>query len=442
MTIEIAQPFELTHEDKLIYYLLNAEGSRGISMMGTVRVKGTCPVCHKPFKLIEQSGKKIGYICPKHLTIPERFFIDINWNGKRVKIYSDKTGQVLDSLDRANRLLVKINSEIEDHSFDSSKYVKKEEKDFWASTLLDRFYKDKIGSISPSRLSHYKRYTEVAKEYFKKKDIRELRKLDIINYKNYLIENYYSEQPKQGKTLKNVMDHFKTFLTYCLREYEILDKVPPFPVIETQEYLFKWVDQEDQIKIYEHVDDEDKPFVAFLMLHGCRPGEARALKCKDVSLKQGIITISATFSNEVYKERRKGKKAKAVMVPIHPEMQAYIRDRVKKNLPEAFLFTKRGAHYSETHIFRLWENVRKKAKLDSRIRLYDVTRHSFASQLVNSGSSIFKISRLMGHSSVKTTEKFYAHQSIASLKTDIEKMSLKKSSTVPRLSPDRKQDRN
>jgi len=426
---------ELTRDANLIYHLLNAEGLRGMTMKGAIRVKGACPVCRRSFKLIEQSGKKLGYICPEHLTIPERFFIDMPWNGKRVRVFSDKSGQVLDSYDRANRLLVKINSEIEDHIFDTSKYVKTEERDFWTSNLLDRFYKDKIASISPSRHSHYKRYTQLAKEHFKKKDVRELRKLDIIGYRDYLIENHYTEQPKQGKTLKNVMDHFKTFLTYCMREWEILDKVPPFPAVETQEHLFKWVDQEDQVKIYEHVEDEDKPFVAFLMLHGCRPGEARALKCKDVNLKQGIITISATFSNEVYKERRKGRKAKAVMVPIHPEMHEYIRDRVNNNLPEAFLFTKGGVHYSETHIYRLWENVRKKAKLSSEIRLYDVTRHSFASQLVNSGSSIFKVSRLLGHSSVKTTEKFYAHQNIKSLKTDIEKLSLRKAGTVTRLSP-------
>jgi site-specific recombinase XerD len=39
---------------------------------------------------------------------------------------------------------------------------------------------------------------------------------------------------------------------------------------------------------------------------------------------------------------------------------------------------------------------------------YQATRHTFASQFVLAGGSIEKLSKLMGHSSVTTTER-YAH---------------------------------
>jgi integrase len=400
-------------------------------MKGTVRAKGRCLVCEGKFQQI----LKIGFICPRCKTTPRKFYVDIPYKGQRCRIFSDTTGQILDTYQRASTLLSHINHELKSHSFEPSRYVKAELQGFYVQNLLDRFLKDKISSISPSRINHYTRYTKLAKEFFKIKDVREIRRIDLSDYKRYLIEKYYPNQPKQGKTLKNVIDHFKTFLIYCKNEYEVIDTVPTFPAIEVQPYQFKYVCQQDQIKLFELVEEHDKPFIAFLMLHGCRPGEARALRCKDIDLQQQTITISATFSDEVYKERRKGRGAQAVIVPIHPELYSYLEGRVKNNLPEAYVFTKQnGQHYTKDDIYRLWDKVREKAGIGKGLRLYDVTRHSFASQLVNANTSLYKVSRLLGHSSVKMTEK-YAHHNITDLKIDMKKVSLKTKETVTKLSP-------
>ncbi len=148
----------------------------------------------------------------------------------------------------------------------------------------------------------------------------------------------------------------------------------------------------------------------------------------------GVINYYfCNLSGNVYREKRKGRNAKAVMIPIHPEMLDFMRERVTNNLPEAFVFRNpnTGRPYTENAIRRVWDNIRKKAGISKSLRLYDATRHSFASQLVNTGSTLFKVSRLLGHTSSKTTER-YDHTNIESLRTDLEKLSLK---TVPRLSP-------
>lgn len=408
-----------------VAYLLSVRNKNGDKMPGTIRTKEKCPKCNKPFEHIEE----IGFICKEHLTVPKRFFIDVYF-GKQVKIYSHKSGLILSSYELAVETLKHIQYEIRNKTFDPSKYLKAEIEQFLVGTLLERFQVDKLPSIAPSWKKHYKRYSDLAKEFFKIKDIRDLRKIDIVDFKKHLIEKYYSEQPKQGKTLKNVLDHFKTFLIHCMKEYEVIDKVPSFPQIEVQTYQFKWLGQEDQISLFGFVEEQHKPFVAFLMLHGCRPGEARALKCKNVDLKQQTITITATFSRETYKERRKGRGAKQVIVPIHPELYDFITLRVKNNLPEAFVFAnKKGGYYTENNIFRLWEKTRKAAKIEKGLRLYDVTRHSFASQLINSNVTLYKVSRLLGHSTTKMTEK-YAHHDIEKLKTDLEKLTLKSKQAI------------
>ena len=149
-----------------------------------------------------------------------------------------------------------------------------------------------------------------------------------------------------------------------------------------------------------------------------------------------MITVSATFSDGLYREKRKGRGAKPYEIPIHPEMMEFISERVKNNLPEAYLFVnpRTGGHYSETTMKRVWDNIKKRAGIVKPIRLYDASRHSFGSNLIDKGCSPYKVSKLMGHSSIKVTEKYYLHNDAKSLRTDLEKLSLKKVATVPRVS--------
>ena len=275
---------------------------------------------------------------------------------------------------------------------------------------------------------------ESAKKFFGTKDVRNLRKIDIMNYKKVIEDNKFG---LKGKTVKNYLDLFKTFLNFCSKDLEVIGNVPVFPEVDMQSPKFKWLSQEDQIKLFESIPDEDKPIIAFLMLHGCRPGEARALRVRDVDLHVATITISSTWSGKKLRERRKGRKAKPVTIPIHQEKLDYISQRVKGNLPGAFIFTnsKNGNPYSVQKLRKIWDKVRKATVLRD-LRLYDARRHSFASQLVNAGSPLYLVSKLMGHSSTKMTER-YSHESLEVLKTNLQKTSLKRMVTVPNVALNR-----
>lgn len=403
--------------DKLSYldYLFLS----GEKMQGAIRTKELCKNCKNKYSHV----RKLGYVCRTCNTKPNRFFIDLGWQGKRIRLYSDSQGQALDTYQRALILQARIHHEVEEHVFDPGKYVKAEQEKFYTSALIDKFRLRKLPDLAPSYVNDFSRYCDRAKDFFKTTDVRELRKIDILEYKEHL------EKSVKGKTLKNYLDAFKTFLYYQKNELEIISQVPPFPNINVEEYKFKWLGQEDQIKLFELVPDFDKPIISFLILHGCRPGEARALKCKDVDLQNQTITISATWSRRVYREKRKGKKSKSVTIPIHSELRDFVIERVKNNLPEAYVFTNpRGRHYSENKLGRIWRGVKKKAGITD-LKLKDATRHSFASQLVNSNTSLFKVSKLLGHSSIKMTEK-YAHGHVANLRIDIEKLTLKKKAVI------------
>ena len=401
---------------------------------GAIRARGECPACKGKFTEIRGAG----FICLEHKTVPKKLYVDLPWKGRRIRIYSDKSGQVLDTYDRANTVLKTIRAEIETHAFDPQKYIKAEASRFWAVNLLDRFEKDKMEQIAPSYQRAYKRMILIAKDFFKLQDIREIRKLDIINYVDHCRKSF-----RWGdKTLKNTVDLFKTFMNYLHEDLEMIGTVPPFPVIDVQEKVFKWVSGDDQAKLFEMVPDAHKPIIAFLMLHGCRPAEARALKCKDVNLEARCITISATFSGNVYRERRKGRKAKFLVTPIHPEMLDYLTDRIKSSHPEAFVFTNQttGEPYSAPMIGKIWKAVRDEAGIGPfELRLYDASRHSLASQLVNGGASLFTVSKLLGHSTTRMSEK-YAHADLEKLRTELSRVSLRNGRNVSSLSPRKKEE--
>jgi hypothetical protein len=237
------------------------------SMKGSIRTRQRCPICKGAFKHIH----KVGFICPEHPTKPERFFIDLGWHGKRLQIFSDKDGQPLDSYQRTQNLLAKINYEIDHHYFDLSRYLKAEIQRFWVTTLLDRYLTSKKGKIAPSYRAHYRKMIERERDFFQTHDVRELHAIDLMNYGDWL-EKKVSPAPK---TLKNHMDHFRAFLGWC-KKFEIIRDIPAPPEIRIPERTFRWIGQKDQVKLFEHVPDLDKPVIAFLMLHGCRPGEGRA----------------------------------------------------------------------------------------------------------------------------------------------------------------------
>jgi hypothetical protein len=281
----------------LILYLLSKkeEGKGERKMLPTLKARGRCPVCQGEF----QEVKKLGFGCPKCLTRPERYFVYLSWKGKKYFIYSNKQGQILSSYNLTVEVQEQIIAEIKNNkTFDPSKYVKAEQSIFYCCNVLDKFLSFKSPSIAHSYITDYKRMVAKAKAFYGTKDVRDIRKIDIFDYKEHVETGKLKEQKGKlsGKTVKNYLDHFKSFLHYCMNELEIIDKVPPFPEVEYKQSRFQWLSQDMQIKLYDLIKEDMKPVFAFLFLHGCRPSEARALRCKDINLDNQSITISATFS--------------------------------------------------------------------------------------------------------------------------------------------------
>ncbi len=397
-------------------------------MSGSIRTKEKCPICQKPFEHIE----KLGYICARHKTQPSRFFVDVYF-GKQIKIYSHKSGLVLSSYDLAIETLKHIQYEIRNKTFDPSKYVAADIRSYLFETKIDKWLliKETVDKISV--IDKYKQYKRDYFKFFNGWDIREIRSTHIDDF-NVQLPVHLSD-----KTKKNILACLHSFFTW-LQKKEHIQIMPVFPEINLADPDWKWVDVDVQSCIILAIPEEHRPLYLFLALHGCRPSEGRALKVKDIDFKQGSIKIRRTFSGksgnilrelneQETKQKDKTKTGKIRVIPINAEMLNILEKLCKNRFGEEFVFLNRRAkkHYNKTTFGEIWRSACKKA--GTFITAYEGLRHSWASQRVSRGISLYLVSKVLGHTDSRTSER-YAHTNLKSLQ-DIMNIS-----AMPSLSPD------
>lgn len=83
-----------------------------------------------------------------------------------------------------------------------------------------------------------------------------------------------------------------------------------------------------------------------------------------------------------------------------------VLENVKGLSKSEYIFGNPNTRTHYKHIYYTWDIARKRAGLPD-VRMHDL-RHTFASILVNSGRSLYEVQKLLGHTQVKTTQR-YAH---------------------------------
>ena len=358
-----------------------------------MRTSQKCPRCKGKFKDI---GNNLA--CPKCQTVATRMFLEWWFNNKRY--YRSGFDSYMDALRQA----IKIETEIESYNFKPEKYKDQNKqvlKKYRFSFAYDRWLEQKQRDLERDDLapSYYEKVKQYGKEFiifFKDMDIRAMNSLDIKKFRNSLPS---SLAPKTQKNKLNVLQKFFKDLF----DDEILDKIPKFPKIKTQNTELVWIGRDIQVKILNCIPVEHKPVIEFLIETGLRPAEVRALKWKDVELD--CIHIRASFSNGIFREITKTKNQWSI--PMLKRIRK-ILNRVPRTLRTDFIFCYgNGKPYGEKKLRRLWHDACEKSGVD-KIKLYQGTRHSFASQNVNNGVSLELIGAMMGHVNTATTRK-YAH---------------------------------
>jgi len=365
---------------------------RDLNMSGKIRTREKCSICKRSFHIKEEED----IFCPACGTRPKTFFIFLYHQQGKHRISRDSDGYVLDSYKRAHRLLENIRKAIDDGTFNISNYLPKEIEQFKGYKMLPKWQESK----NHKGLSqwHIRKINEYVRNYylpyFRDKDTRRISKFHV--------EDFLACLPGKLslKTKKNIMDMLRNFCRW-LYQMEILVKLPVFPTITPPEPPIKYIEKSTQLTCLELIPEEHKPIFQFLMYHPVRIGEACALQIKDINPVSRIIEISKSVGYKREIKSRKNKKPYHLPLSIH-----FNYGLLKNKFPEAFVFTRRGGKvYNPDYLAGIWRTALKGTKVPY-INLYNATRHSIASQAINAGIGLERISKALGHSTIEMTKKY------------------------------------
>lgn len=137
---------------------------------------------------------------------------------------------------------------------------------------------------------------------------------------------------------------------------------------------------------------------------GLRRGEMAALKWADVDFKNAQLYIAP---NKTEKHR---------YVPLSPDLFQALQMAYKHANGAEFVVTVGRARESKDYLTAYYQKTTRE-QLPFKCYLHKL-RHTFASHLVQQGVDLYRVSKLLGHSSISMTE-IYAHLAPADLKSAV-----------------------
>ncbi|MEI8361365.1 MAG: tyrosine-type recombinase/integrase [bacterium] len=254
-----------------------------------------------------------------------------------------------------------------------------------------------------------KRYKRVIGIYCRTFGITELEQINETDLKQFFIDGRNHRKWK-ANTFICYHKTLSVFMQWCkgegLIEKNILDDIET-PKLEKS--LPPKLTKQDANKLLEVVFNYpyDYPYLRYrnhaimstFLLAGIRKKELMKLKLNDVDLENMTLFV------------RQGKGSKDRIIPmcykLTDTLKRYLveRRRLNKTCPEFFTSLNRNVGFTDSGMKRLVVKMRKASGIKFSIHKL---RHTFATLMLEGGCDIYALSKMMGHSDIKTTTIYLA----------------------------------
>lgn len=225
------------------------------------------------------------------------------------------------------------------------------------------------------------------------------------------IKNFLSNCMK-ANTQRNYHSAIKLFYDICLNQKQKFKNIPYTKVNKNIPIILSVEEVQSMFNVCEN--KKHKLMLALLYSCSLRVSELINLKWKDVDRSRMVIYI---LNAKGGKDRQVGLNDSLIKL-----MEEYYREYKTKS----FIFSGQfGEKYSDRSVGQVVKQLAKKAGINKRVYTH-LIRHCSASHLLDVGTDIHMIQRLLGHSSVKTTSIYLhtSHTTISKIKSPLENISL------------------
>jgi integrase len=230
-----------------------------------------------------------------------------------------------------------------------------------------------------------------------------------------LIEDYKSFRLEGGTKASTINTELNTIKAALNRGLTLgyLSQNPCREVkkLKTARKQVRFLSKEEIHSLLDAANDRMRPIIETLLYTGMRRDELTHLTWADIDFQRGIIAVQA-------KDGWHPKDYEVRHIPMSPNLQEILKSRSRAASPWVFSTSNGGPHLGHCLSRDFRKMLRSRGIGGASLH---TLRHTFASHLAMNGTDIYTIQKLLGHSSIKTTE-IYAHLAPDFLKAAVERL--------------------
>ncbi len=253
------------------------------------------------------------------------------------------------------------------------------------------------------------RYKVAINLYRRLANVKQINEITGKNVREFL---YNGRTERHWKVNSFICFHIslRVFFKWCIKEgYMEKDPTVDVEIPKVEKRLPPKLTKQDTLKLLEIVYNYpyDYKFLRYrnhaifstFVFAGLRKKELLNLKCTDVDIENLSIFIN------------QGKGSKDRIIPMSytlaQTLKRYAEDRkrLNKTCPEFFTSINRNQGYTDSGLKRLTDQMREASGIKFTIHKL---RHTFATLMLEGGCDIYSLSKMMGHSDIKTTTIYLA----------------------------------
>ena len=238
----------------------------------------------------------------------------------------------------------------------------------------------------------------------------DLKKVDKKIIRNFIVS--LSEKKIQKRSINRKLSSLRSFYLYLLKIGEI--QVSPLETIPSLKFYAEKqipISEEEMENLGEVLESESDNFLEKLIIEtlyqtGMRKSELCNILLEQVDFSKSEISI-------------KGKGNKQRVVPISENLLKQMREYmvIRKHNEDSgiyFFVRENGKKLSEKFVYSVVNRYLSLITLKKK-KSPHILRHSFATHVLNNGAEISKVKKILGHSSLASTQ-VYTNGNIEQLK--------------------------
>ncbi|MBI5184756.1 MAG: site-specific integrase [Nitrospinae bacterium] len=300
----------------------------------------------------------------------------------------------------AQAIEAKIRADITEGKF-FDKLTTRSFKDF-----MDRFMREHGPRVSKGMRIRYKVCLNSLMPFFENYSISEINP--------FLISQYKVKRREAGKkpaTINRELAMLSKAFSLAVKEWGWAKENPLSKVSKEKEDNQKdrWLTREEEERLLSHCPQWLRSIVLFDLHTGMRCNEVLSMEWSWVDLFRQTLTIPGAFA----------KNGKPRTIPLNKSAMSILveKSKVRSLQSKVVFFNEAGKKRDIAKIGNVFRQTLKKAGIEDFS--FHCLRHTFATRLAQAGVDLYKVSKLLGHRDIGTTQR-YAHHYPESLRDGVD----------------------